>query len=104
MAQSNMSGPFVITNGLQVGGTAHVIGALTADGGLSMGTVAVVYFGTRKVAYAAASAGWTTGTHAKGDIYLNGTPAAGSAVGWICSGTGVGTAATFIGFGSIFAG
>ena len=94
MAQSNISGPLVITNGLQVGGTAHVVGALTPD---------AVYFGSRKVGYTAASAGWATGTHAVGDIYFNGTPAGGSAVGWICSGTGVGTAATFIGFGSIFA-
>lgn len=129
MAQSNISGPFVITNGLQVGGTAHVVGALTADAAVNVATATwgsgatggtasntgvvtggylksanVVYFGSRKVGYTAASAGWTTGTHAVGDIYFNGTPAGGSAVGWICSGTGVGTAATFIGFGSIFAG
>ncbi len=33
MAQTNVSGPFDITNGLVVGGTAHITGALTLDAG-----------------------------------------------------------------------
>lgn len=35
MAQSNASGPLNITNGLIVGGTAHIVGALTLDAGQS---------------------------------------------------------------------
>ena len=83
------------------GGTANATGVIT---GGYLQSANVVYFGTRKVGFTAASAGWTTGSHLVGDVYLNGAPAGGSAVGWICSGTGTGTAATFIGFGSIFAG
>jgi len=35
MAQSNISGPFVITNGLEVGGTALITGASTLTGAVT---------------------------------------------------------------------
>lgn len=130
MAQSNVSGPFVIENGLQVGGTAHVVGALTADAGVAMATATwatsgatggtaaagglsqggylksgggTVYWATRLQKYAAASAGWNDGVvYSVGDIIWNGAPASGSAVGWICATLGTGTGAVFKAFGSIW--
>jgi hypothetical protein len=63
MAQSNISGPFNITNGLIVGGTAHIVGALTLDAGSSMG--GNVTAGTSLI--------WASGTAGTAVIWPSGT-------------------------------
>jgi len=73
MAQSNISGPFNITNGLIVGGTAHIVGALTLDAGSSMG--GNVTAGTSLI-WASGTAGQYTGLVTTGNVQ------AGTAVIW----------------------
>ena len=77
MAQSNISGPFNITNGLIVGGTAHIVGALTLDAGSSMG--GNVTAGTSLI-WASGTAGQYTGLVTTGNVQ------AGTSVIW-ASGT-----------------
>jgi len=74
MAQSNISGPFNITNGLIVGGTAHITGALTLDGALTASTGNLTA-GTSLI-WASGTAGQYTGVVTTGNVQ------AGTSVIW----------------------
>jgi hypothetical protein len=87
MAQSNISGPFNITNGLIVGGTAHFVGTVTDDGSYSAG--GNVTAGT-SVIWASGTAGQYTGVVTTGNVQ------AGTALVWPS-----GTATTYTGLTTV---
>ncbi len=74
MAVSHVSGPFEITNGLVVGGTAHITGALTLDGALAAATGNITA-GTSLI-WASGTAGKYTGLTTVGNV------TAGTSVIW----------------------
>lgn len=67
MAQSNLSGPLVITDGLEVGGTALITGAVTLSGGISVGS-GTVTAGVVKYASTTATGGTIDSTSARGAV------------------------------------
>jgi len=73
MTQSNMSGPFNLTNGLIVGGTTHLVGAVTIDGAIT-GTGGAVT--GKSLVWASGTAAQYTGLTTVGNV------TAGTSVIW----------------------